>query len=89
MGYNVTWHERAVEDLKSVDKKSAKGIIERVKNYLPQNPISLGKPLKGMFKGLYRYRFGDCRIIYTIDHKENSILILRVGSRKGIYNRNL
>jgi mRNA interferase RelE/StbE len=83
--YNVTWHEKAVEDLRGVDKKTARGIVERVKRYLSQNPLSLGKPLKGIFKGLYRYRFGDYRIIYGIDHKEKTILILRVGKRKEVY----
>jgi mRNA interferase RelE/StbE len=83
------WHEKAIEDLKGVDKKSAKRLIERVKNYLPQDPISLGKPLKGIFKGLYRYRFGDYRVIYSIDRKEGVILILRVGKRKELYDENL
>ncbi|HPD60720.1 MAG TPA: type II toxin-antitoxin system RelE/ParE family toxin [Thermodesulfobacteriota bacterium] len=86
MSYSVKWHEKAIEDLKDVDKKSAKGLIERVKNYLPEDPLSLGKPLKGIFKGLYRYRFGDYRVIYSIDKKENTILILRVGKRKDVYN---
>jgi len=86
LSYSVKWHEKAIEDLKDVDKKSAKGLIERVKNYLPEDPLSLGKPLKGIFKGLYRYRFGDYRVIYSIDKKENTILILRVGKRKDVYN---
>lgn len=85
MSYSVKWHEKAVEDLKGADKKSAKGLIERLKNYLPEDPLSLGKPLKGIFKGLYRYRCGDYRVIYSIDRKENTILILRVGKRKDIY----
>ena len=83
--YDVKWHEKAVEDLRSVDKKTARGIVERVKSYLSRNPLSLGKPLKGIFKGLYRYRFGDHRVIYAIDHKEKMVLILRVGRRKEIY----
>ena len=85
MTYNVIWHERAVDDLRGVDKKTAKGILERVKSYLSQNPLSLGKPLKGIFKGLYRYRSGGHRVIYAIDHKEKTILILRVGRRKEVY----
>jgi mRNA interferase RelE/StbE len=85
LAYQVKWHEKAVEDLRDVDKKSAKGLIERVKEYLPQDPISLGKSLHGEFKGLYRYRYGGYRVLYTIDRKENTILILRVGKRKEIY----
>mgnify|MGYP001337948192 CR=1 FL=1 len=76
MAYNVKWQEKAIEDLKNLDKQTAKGIIERVKTYLSQDPISPGKPLKGMFKGLFRYRYGDYRIIYALDRKEKNILIL-------------
>ena len=87
MAYQVKWHEKAVEDLRDVDKKSVKGLIERVKEYLPQEPIFLGKPLHGEFKGLYRYRYGRYRVLYAIDRKEKTLLILRVGKRKEIYHR--
>ncbi len=86
MAYSVKWQEKAIEDLKNLDKQTAKGIFERVKTYLSQDPISLGKPLKGMFRGLFRYRYGDYRIIYALDRKEKNILILRIGHRKNIYN---
>ena len=87
MAYQVKWHEKAVEDLRDVDKKTAKGLIERIKEYLPQDPISLGKPLHVEFKGLYRYRYGRYRVLYAIDRKENTLLILRLGKRKEIYHR--
>ncbi|HUL36193.1 MAG TPA: type II toxin-antitoxin system RelE/ParE family toxin [Thermodesulfobacteriota bacterium] len=74
-----------MEDLRGVDKKSAKGQVDRVREYLPQDPLSLGKPLHREFKGLYRYRYGRYRVLYAIDRKENTILILRVGKRKEIY----
>lgn len=89
MSYSVKWHEKAVEDLKSVDKKSAKAIIERIETYLSREPLSLGKPLRRNFKGLYRYRYGKHRIIFAVDREENTIMILRVGKRKEIYNQNL
>ena len=89
LAYQVKWHEKAIEDLKDVDNKSAKGLVERLKTYLPQDPISLGKPLKGIFKGLYRYRLGDYRVIYSIDREENAIFILKIGKRKEVYNQDL
>ena len=89
MSYSVKWHEKAVEDLKGVDKKSAKAIIERVETYLSREPLSLSKPLRGNFKGLYRYRYGKNRIIFAVDREENAIMILRVGKRKEIYDQNL
>ena len=86
MTYNIQWHEDAIEDLKKIDRQEQRKIIEKVKGYLSKDPLGLGKPLKGIFKGLYRYRYGSYRIIYAIDRESVIILILRVGNRRDIYN---
>jgi len=86
LSYKVRWHEDALEDLKSLDKKTQKKILQRVKEYLPQNPVSLGKPLRGIFKGFFRYRIGNIRIIYTLDHENETVSILKIGDRKNVYD---
>ena len=85
MTYSIQWHETAINDLKKIDRQTQKKIIARVKDYLSKDPLSLGKPLKGIFKGLYRYRYGSYRIIYAIDRKSVLILILRIADRKNVY----
>ena len=85
MAYRVLWHEHALNDLKEFDQQTAGKIVGRIKNYLSQDPDKLGKPLKGVLKGLYRYRIGDYRIIYAVDRGENQISILHIGKRKDIY----
>jgi mRNA interferase RelE/StbE len=47
----------------------------------------LGKPLKSKFKGLWHYRAGDYRIVCEIQDQDLIVLIVRVASRKDIYNR--
>lgn len=66
-------------------KKEAARIIERVKTYLVQNPVGLGTPLKGIFKGLFRYRSGMYRVIYAVDMAEKKIIVLHVKHRKEAY----
>lgn len=85
MAFEVIWHEDVLKDLKKLDKQVAKKIITKVKNYLLQNPEKLGKPLKGNFTGLYRYRIGDYRIIYSIERGLKLIRVLSAGHRKEIY----
>ena len=85
MTYSIQWHEEAIKDLKDIDRNAQKKIIAKVKDYLSQDPLSLGKPLKGIFKGLYRYRYGSYRIIYAIDRGSVVILILRIADRKDVY----
>ena len=85
MDYSVIWHEKALEDLKKINKDISRKIIDRVKKHLSIEPMSSGKQLKGKFKGMYRYRYRDYRIIYIIDSLKRMIKILQVEHRKNIY----
>jgi mRNA interferase RelE/StbE len=87
LSYKVTWHEDALEDLKRLDKARAREIVQKVDDYLSEDPLALGKPLKGIFRGMQRYRCGDYRIIYTIDRKEERLMVLTVERRKDVYKK--
>ena len=85
MDYKALWHEKALRDLKDIDKEKAKQIIGKIKTYLLKDPVAKGMPLKGIFKGLFRFRVGDYRIVYSIDRAENNITIYKVDHRKKVY----
>ncbi len=87
MSYKVAWHEYALEDLRKFDKAGAREIVGKVDDPLSEHPIALGKPLKGIFRGLFRYRCGDYRVIYSIDRRDEVMLVLAVGHRKDVYRR--
>ncbi len=83
--FEIRWHEKAVKDLKRLDKKTSRRIIDKVKNHLIKKPIKLSKSLKGRFQGLFRYRVGDYRVIFVLDYEKEELLILAVNHRKNIY----
>ena len=85
MAFSLIWHEKVLKDFESINAEDAERIKERIKKYLALNPEILGKPLKGMFKGLFSYRIGVYRVIYTMDRAENTIWILHVKHRKEAY----
>jgi len=85
LGYEVIWQDKVLHDLEAIGKKDATRIVERVKTYLVQNPAGLGTPLKGIFKGLFRYRYGMYRIIYAVDMGEKKMIVLHVKHRKDAY----
>lgn len=87
MSYKVTWHEDALEDLRGLDRSRTREIVEKVDEYLSKDPLALGIPMKGIFRGMHRYRCGDYRIIYTLDRKKELLIVLTVGHRKDVYRR--
>lgn len=83
--YKVVYLDEVEEDLKKLDKSTARKILDRVERYLARAPKELGKPLKGDFQGYWRYRWGDYRVIYKIAEKEILIIVLRISHRKSVY----
>lgn len=51
------------------------------------DPRTLGKPLKGKFSELWRYRAGDFRILCEIDVRKPLVLVLHIGHRREIYRQ--
>jgi mRNA interferase RelE/StbE len=43
----------------------------------------IGEPLSGEFKGLFKYRIGEYRVIYA--RQSDSVLVLRIGHRRSAY----
>ena len=82
MAYKVNYKSSIIKDLKKLDKKQCTRIINKIERELSSNPKK-GKELTGEYKGLYSYRVGDYRVIYTI--LKDAILILKLGHRKNIY----
>jgi mRNA interferase RelE/StbE len=76
LGYEIIWRDKVLIDLKAIDKEDAARILERVKTVLVRNPSGLGGPLKGIFKGLFRYRCGDYGVIYALDLAQKKVIVL-------------
>ena len=82
MSYKIEYKSSVVRDLKKLDKGVAGRILDQLEMDLSENPDG-GQPLTGQFKGLFKYRVGDYRIIYT--RTVEGILVLRIGHRSKVY----
>lgn len=83
--YSVSWNISALDNLYKLTNKTAIKLKAKVELYLAQSPKELGKLLTGKYKDLYRYRYGDYRIIYEIDKTNKRVIILKIGHRRGVY----
>ena len=85
---SVVYVKRAEKKLYALDSKTAERIAEKVEYYSTTlNPLAEAKLLSGAMKGLYRYRVGDYRIIFSVD--KNGVItiltILDIAHRKDVY----
>ncbi|MBI4124757.1 MAG: type II toxin-antitoxin system RelE/ParE family toxin [Deltaproteobacteria bacterium] len=82
--YRVEYAKGIVKDLKKLPKEIKQKALGIVEGILAADPY-VGKPLKGPYKGLWKYRVGDYRIIYTIESDRLCIFVLRIRHRKNVY----
>ena len=83
--YWIEFENRCLRELKRLDKKTAKKALEIIENHIAKDPYN-AKPLKGPYKGLYSFRQSDYRIIYEIIEDTITIVVLRIGHRKNVYD---
>ncbi|MBQ2741777.1 MAG: type II toxin-antitoxin system RelE/ParE family toxin [Oscillospiraceae bacterium] len=88
MRYTVEFTERAVKDLKKLDRHTATLILGWIRKNLEncENPRQHGKGLTANKSGQWRYRVGDYRLLAEIEENKIRILILNVGHRRDVYN---
>jgi len=82
LGYKIEYKASVIRDLKNLDKRTTRRIIEHLEKNFSEGKEQ-GIPLYGQFKGLFKYRIGDYRVIYT--KTRNGILVLRIAHRSKIY----
>ncbi|MDR1452436.1 MAG: type II toxin-antitoxin system RelE/ParE family toxin [Candidatus Margulisbacteria bacterium] len=78
--YRLRIQDKAVKSFKKVSepyKTLIKRKIELLKNF--SNDLPNIKALQGEYKGLYRLRSGDYRVLFAV--KEEEIIIIDVFSR--------
>jgi mRNA interferase RelE/StbE len=51
------------------------------------DPEQFGKPLRGEFKGFWRYRVRDYRLLCRLEKKVLIIVVVAVGHRSSIYEK--
>ncbi|MBI4008662.1 type II toxin-antitoxin system RelE/ParE family toxin [Candidatus Roizmanbacteria bacterium] len=78
----ILFVKSAEKELLHLDKNLGKRILNKI-SLLKNDPYGNSQKLKGN-KG-YRIRIGDYRVVYTIDKKKQTILIIKIGHRRDIY----
>ncbi len=82
--FEIQFKKSVKKDLQKLSKSDQKQVLDNIQQNLAKDPYQ-GKALSGEFKGLYRWRTGHIRVIYSIQNKQLIILVLKIGHRRDVY----
>ena len=81
--YEIFFKKSVWKDFKTIPNNDLKKILKCIDS-LAENPRQPGcKKISG--QGKYRFRQGQYRILYSIQDKELTVWIVKVGHRKNVY----
>lgn len=87
MPWQVEFSPTAERDISTIEKPVRIHILERIA-WFTQNFDSLTPfPLHGEWRGLYKFRTNDYRIIYKLKHKTRDIRIEYIDHRSKVYKK--
>ena len=87
MAWTIDYTQTALNQLRKLDKQSARRILDFLDERVAQRdaPRSPGKALTGPLGGLWRYRVGDFRVICEIHDGALRVLVVELGNRREVY----
>ena len=85
MRYQIELTEDALQQLSKIPRNIRNSILNAIDERLSEDPHRF-KPLVCNWKGYFRMRFGDYRIIYKVDEAIVAVIIIRIGIRGNVYD---
>ena len=85
--WRVELDREAARDLRKLGPEAERAVLRYLRERIAtsENPRRFGRPLTGDFKGLWRYRVGDYRIVASIEDDRFVVLVVTVGHRREVY----
>lgn len=82
MSYRIELHVLAIKSFKKIPDNISRVIKKKIST-LEEFSTSMNniKALHGEYKGLYRLRVGDYRVLFEVKYNEKKIIILSVFPR--------
>ena len=80
MNYRIEITEDALNQLSKFPRNIRNGILKAIRERLSENPHRF-KPLVCNWKGFFRLRIGDYRVIYKVEEERVTVVVVRVAPR--------
>ena len=83
--YKLLFRRSVTKDLGRIPKKDINRIINRIKSLADDPRPPVHEKLSGQER--YRIRHGNYRIVYSIQDKDFTVWIVKVGRRRDVYQK--
>ena len=84
--YQVILTPAAQADLRSIVPATRTRLLDKLEWIGENAELIQHQALQGdEWKGCYKYRVGDYRIIYKMDYSATKLFVLKVGHRREVY----
>jgi mRNA interferase RelE/StbE len=84
--YEVEFTPEAEDDLSRLHKPVAQRALKKIRWLAENFEMVTPEPLTGEFKGVYKLRIGDWRILYTFTQSKRKVIIIHlVKHRREVY----
>jgi mRNA interferase RelE/StbE len=84
--YVIGFKKAALDSLKGIDRSAAENILKKLLQLARNADNVQHNALTGQWKGYYKLRMGDYRIIYQLEYDERLIIVLALGHRREVYD---
>jgi len=85
--WQVAFDPAAERQFSKLGKSAQRDIEKYIARHLEteEDPRRFGKPFLSI-KGAWRYRVGDYRLVCAIQNQRVTVLVLKVGHRRDVYD---
>ncbi len=85
--WSLVFQKDAEKDLALLDTPIRKRIIKKLDFLVKNFDRIIPMPLAADFRGFYKLRIGDWRIIYSIDRRQDIISVVYIEHRSRVYEK--
>ena len=83
--WKVIYKKSIKKDLKNISIDAQYLLKKAIEEKLKVDPVKFGMPLRQSLKGYMKLRVGDYRVIYSVIKKTVTVLVIKIGHRKNVY----
>ena len=87
MTYRIQLKRSALKALSRLDARTQRRLWARIRSLADNPRPPQAKALQEPWKGHFRLRVGDYRILYTIQDDRLLVLVVKVGERERVYRK--